>query len=151
MKKRKLTEIVAMVCITITLFTGMFGSTGENLVANAAQKSTVYQQYSKKIDKRVKQIKNHKTDIKTVGTVFYVSSSTGDDANDGLSPETAWKTCKRVNEDQDGVIYQSVEENGGASILFKRGDTWKRDGINLWYPNMVYSTYGTGAKPVFDF
>ncbi|MCI5933894.1 MAG: hypothetical protein MRZ65_00035, partial [Lachnospiraceae bacterium] len=77
MKKRKLTEIVVMVCITITLLTGMFGSTGETLVANAAQKSTVYQQYSKKIDKRVKQIKNHKTDIKTVGTVFYVSSSTG--------------------------------------------------------------------------
>ena len=151
MKKRKLTEIVAMVCITITLLTGTFGSTGETLVANAAQKSTVYQQYSKKIDKRVKQIKNHKTDIETVGTVFYVSSSTGDDANDGLSPETAWKTCKRVNEDQDGVIYQSVEENGGATILFKRGDTWNRDGIYLWYPNMVYSTYGTGAKPVFDF
>ena len=90
MKKRKLTEIVVMVCITITLLTGMFGSTGETLVANAAQKNAVYQQYSKKIDKRVKQIKNHKTDIKTVGTVFYVSSSTGDDANDGLSPETAW-------------------------------------------------------------
>ena len=58
MKKRKLTEIVVMVCITITLLTGMLGSTGETLVANAAQKSTVYQQYSKKIDKRVKQIKN---------------------------------------------------------------------------------------------
>lgn len=107
--------------------------------------------YYDMIENRKEQIQTSKTTIESVGTVFYVSSSTGDDRNDGLTPETAWKTCKRVNEDLTGVIYESVQNNGGATVLFKRGDVWKRDGISLWYPNMIYSTYGEGEKPVFDF
>lgn len=142
-----LTAVSVSVSCLISIF---YGETG-TVSVDAAQKSAVYQKYDKEIDKRVKAIKEHKTDIETVGTVYYVSSSTGNDDNDGLSPETAWKTCKRVNEDPNGVIYDGVKKNGGATVLFKRGDTWKRDGICLWYPNMVYSTYGTGAKPVFDF
>lgn len=142
-----LTAVSVSVSCLISIF---YGETG-TVSVDAAQKSAVYQKYDKEIDKRVKAIKEHKTDIETVGTVYYVSSSTGNDDNDGLSPETAWKTCKRVNEDPNGVIYDGVKKNGGATVLFKRGDTWKRDGIGLWYPNMVYSTYGTGAKPVFDF
>lgn len=147
----KTIKLLVAVGISISFLIGNgYGKNGA-VSADAAQKGAVYQQYSKKVDKQIKAIKEHKTDIETVGTVFYVSSSTGNDANDGLSPETAWKTCKRVNEDLNGVIYDSVKKNGGATVLFKRGDTWKRDGICLWYPNMIYSTYGTGAKPVFDF
>lgn len=108
-------------------------------------------EYYDMFEKRKEQIQNSETMVETVGTVFYVSSSTGDDSNDGLTPETAWKTCKHINEDPTGVIYESVQNNGGATILFKRGDVWHRDGISLWYPNMIYSTYGEGEKPVFDF
>lgn len=107
--------------------------------------------YYNLVEDRIAQIQNSETTIETVGTVFYVSSSTGDDNNDGLTPETAWKTCKHVNEDPTGIIYESVENYGGATILFKRGDVWNRDGISLWYPNIIYSTYGEGAKPIFDF
>lgn len=147
----KTIKLLVAVGISISFLIGNgYGKNGA-VSADAAQKGAVYQQYSKKVDKQIKAIKEHKTDIETVGTVYYVSSSTGNDDNDGLSPETAWKTCKRVNEDPNGVIYDGVKKNGGATVLFKRGDTWKRDGIGLWYPNMVYSTYGTGAKPVFDF
>lgn len=46
---------------------------------------------------------------------YYVSNS-GDDANDGLSPETAWKTIARVN--QDTYI-------PGDKILFERGGEWE--------------------------
>lgn len=46
---------------------------------------------------------------------YYVSNS-GDDANDGLSPETAWKTIARVN--QDTYI-------PGDKILFERGGKWE--------------------------
>lgn len=112
---------------------------------------TFLAEYYNMIDIRIEQIQNSETMVEPVGTVFYVSASTGDDSNDGLTPETAWKTCKRINEDPTGVIYESVQNNGGATILFKRGDVWHRDGISLWYPNMIYSTYGEGEKPVFDF
>lgn len=150
-KLEKAIKLLTAVSVSVSCLISIFyGETG-TVSVDAAQKSAVYQKYDKEIDKRVKAIKEHKTDIETVGTVYYVSSSTGNDDNDGLSPETAWKTCKRVNEDPNGVIYDGVKKNGGATVLFKRGDTWKRDGIGLWYPNMVYSTYGTGAKPVFDF
>lgn len=115
------------------------------------KEDTLLIEYYNMIDTRIVQIQNSETTIEPVGTVFYVSSSTGDDSNDGLTPETAWKTCKRINEDPTGVVYESVQNNGGATILFKRGDVWHRDGISLWYPNMIYSTYGEGEKPVFDF
>ena len=126
-------------------------SAGAAQPVSAASKNAVYQKYNKEINTRIRQIQNSKTNIQTTGTVFYVSSSTGNDANDGLSPEHAWKTCKRLNEDKNGIIYNTIQENGGATVLFKRGDTWNCDGISLWYPNVTYSTYGTGAKPVFDF
>ena len=137
--------------LVVTILVSVFAVNGDRESVYAAQKNAVYQKYSTKIDNRIKKIQNHQTDIQTVGTVFYISSSTGNDQNDGLSPETAWKTCAKMNEDADGVIHDSVEKYGGATVLFKRGDVWKRDGISLWYPNMIYSTYGTGEKPVFDF
>lgn len=45
---------------------------------------------------------------------YYVSNN-GNDSNDGLSPETAWKTIARVN--QDTYI-------PGDKILFERGGEW---------------------------
>lgn len=51
----------------------------------------------------------------TEAATYYVSNS-GSDANDGLSPETAWKTIARVN--QDTYI-------PGDKILFERGGEWE--------------------------
>ncbi len=48
-------------------------------------------------------------------TSYYVSSSTGDDTNDGLTPETAWKTVAKV----DASTFAA-----GDKILFKGGDQW---------------------------
>lgn len=127
----------------ITTDTTYPGTTGNSLIDPAV--------YYDRVDRRIAEIRASETTIEPVGTVFYISSSTGNDNNDGLSPETAWKTCARMNEDSDGAIKASVDKYGGATVLFKRGDVWHRDGIYLWYPNMIYSTYGEGEKPVFDF
>ncbi len=48
-------------------------------------------------------------------TPRYVSSSSGDDKNDGASPERAWKTLTKVSEQVFGP---------GAIIYLKRGDRW---------------------------
>lgn len=50
----------------------------------------------------------------TTAATYYVSNN-GSDANDGLSPATAWKTIARVN--QDTYI-------PGDKILFERGGEW---------------------------
>jgi hypothetical protein len=81
-------------------------------------------------------------------TVFYVSSSTGNDANAGTSPGAAWQTLTKVN---------GASLSPGTSVLFKRGDTW-RDGSNAGTGRLkvksgtagnpiVYDAYGTGPNP----
>ena len=48
-------------------------------------------------------------------TTYYVSASSGSDANSGTSAAAAWQTVGRVN-------LQSLQ--AGDSVLFKRGDVW---------------------------
>ncbi len=74
------------------------------------------------------------------GKVYYVSSSTGDDSNDGLSPEKAWKTVNKVSR------MQSTLKSGDA-VLFKRGDIWREDYLVTQTAGVTYSAYGEGAKP----
>jgi parallel beta-helix repeat protein len=52
---------------------------------------------------------------------YYVDVTNGNDPNDGLSPETAWKTINKVN---------SMNFYPGDSILFKRGEIW-REQLNV--------------------
>jgi len=50
------------------------------------------------------------------GQVYYISSSKGDDANDGLTMETAWRTFSPVN--------TTNRYSAGSVILLKAGDVW---------------------------
>ncbi len=75
--------------------------------------------------------------------IFYVSNSTGEDINNGLSEETAIKTLKRVSE---------LELRPGDRLLLRRGDMWENEKLllqhsgTLEYP-IIVSSYGTGDKP----
>lgn len=75
-------------------------------------------------------------------TTYYVSSSTGNDGNNGTTVSTAWQTIARVN----AQTFQP-----GDSILFKRGDVWNE---SLTPPSsgssgspITFDAYGTGAAP----
>ncbi len=70
---------------------------------------------------------------------YYVSASMGNDANDGLTPETAIKSIDKVNK-------LSLEE--GDKVLFKSGDLW-RAGTVKCAVGVTYSSYGKGEKPAF--
>ena len=48
-------------------------------------------------------------------TEFYVSSTTGDDSNDGLTMQSAWKTISKVNS-------MMIKFEPGDIIAFNRGD-----------------------------
>ncbi len=70
-----------------------------------------------------------------VGKKIYVSSSLGNDSNDGLSPERAVKTIAKAN---------TLAEKNGA-VLLCRGDLWREPFTAR--ANVLYTAYGEGAKP----
>ena len=75
------------------------------------------------------------------GRCFYISNN-GDDSNDGLSPETPWKTLQKLSDS-----YTTLGINYTDIILFERGSVW-RESIPV-AANMRYSAYGEGEKPRF--
>lgn len=70
--------------------------------------------------------------------VTYFVSPNGNDENDGLTPETAWRTLARINKQQ------SLR---GAVVRFERGGIW-RERLQT-ASGVTYSSYGEGAKPTF--
>ncbi|MDR6879601.1 Ig-like domain-containing protein [Bacillus sp. 3255] len=76
---------------------------------------------------------------------FYVSSSSGDDANDGLSAAAPWKTLNKVS---------STTFIPGDKILLHAGDSW--DG-QLWPKGsgaegnpIIIDQYGIGSRPLIN-
>jgi uncharacterized protein YjdB len=75
-------------------------------------------------------------------TIYYVSSSEGDDSNDGLTPETAFAT----------INHGLTVIEGSDWLLMKRGDTFNEE-LSYWqngasadYPT-VFGAYGDLADP----
>ncbi len=75
---------------------------------------------------------------KITGKKIYVSSSIGNDANDGLTEATPVKTIAKANE----------IAAAGDGILLKRGDEF-RESVYV-KSNTTYSAYGEGAKPFIN-
>jgi len=78
-----------------------------------------------------------------IADVYHVSPA-GNDANDGRTPATAWKTAAKVN---------ATTFAPGDQILFARGGEWreslKASSSGMLNKAIVYGAYGTGAKPKF--
>jgi len=73
---------------------------------------------------------------------YYVSNSTGNDANDGLSEQSAWKTMEKLS----SHIFEA-----GDNIYLKAGDVWnetlyaKGEGNSQNW--ITLTLYGEGARP----
>jgi hypothetical protein len=80
----------------------------------------------------------------TSGPGYYVDSSAGDDAKDGKSPATAWKSLTKVN---------AITLKAGDNLCFRAGGSWtgqlKPLGSGSAASPIVIDQYGTGAKPRF--
>ena len=77
-------------------------------------------------------------------TTYYLDSESGNDANDGVTPATAWQTLAKAND---------LKPRPGDKILFKRGGVWRgtltaKSGEEE--RPVLYSSYGTGPKPVLE-
>ena len=77
-------------------------------------------------------------------TTYFVDSEAGDDARDGLTEATAWRTLERAN---------AAEMKPGDRMLFRRGGLW-RGKLDLKSgtaeARTYYGAYGKGPKPVFQ-
>ncbi len=69
--------------------------------------------------------------------IIYVSEKNGDDANDGLTPETALKTIAGISQ---------IKFLRNAAVLFERGGVYR--GQIVCAPNTYYGAYGVGNKPI---
>lgn len=93
-----------------------------------------------KAEARKQTILNCPTTVEVNGTKYYVSNS-GNDKNNGLSPETAWATLGKVNKHaEDGSFFKQ-----GDGVFFERGGIWR--GELKCAGGVTYSAYGEGAKP----
>lgn len=69
--------------------------------------------------------------------IYYVDAINGDDNNNGLSSDAAWKSIDKVNNVRYGLR---------SRVLFNRGQTWR--GQLVPKNGTTYGAYGTGNKPV---
>lgn len=89
----------------------------------------------REVELKKQEILNNQDTLPCQGTAYYVSPK-GDDANDGLAPETAWATLEQVN---------TANLSHGDGVYFERGGTWRGQ---LWaQEGVIYSAYGEGEKP----
>ncbi|RZS99543.1 T9SS type A sorting domain-containing protein [Aquimarina brevivitae] len=75
-----------------------------------------------------------------IGTTYYVANN-GDNANDGLSVDSAWLTAD--------FALQQLTDN--TRLLFHRGDTFDTQGqdiLNLQGDAKILGSYGSGALPI---
>ena len=81
-----------------------------------------------------------------ITTARYVDATSGDDAADGTTPATAWKTLAKVNAQTFGP---------GSSILFKNGEAWTGplipSGSGAEGAPVTIGRYGEGdARPLIE-
>jgi len=82
-------------------------------------------------------------------TTYFVDATNGDDSNSGTTGSSAWQTISKVNDQTFSA---------GDIILFKRGETWTGEQLEIQgssgtYPNLI--TFGAypqtgGAKPIIS-
>ena len=73
-----------------------------------------------------------------VSGMRYFVSTEGDDGNDGLSPQSPWRSLRRVSD---------AELSPGDGVFFRRGDVF-RGYVNA-RAGVTYAAYGQGEKPKF--
>lgn len=80
--------------------------------------------------------------LNSLATVYYISSSTGNDNNNGLSPSTPWNSLTKVSD------FNFISDD---VILFKTDDTWfgtlTIHSTGTPSHPIIYSSYGSGNPP----
>ncbi|MGN0509027.1 MAG: hypothetical protein ACI4GX_07305 [Ruminococcus sp.] len=96
--------------------------------------------YSAYTKPRIEEIKSTPNNVYSGKTnAVYVSSTTGDDGNDG----TINSPVKTLSKAYDKV------QSGGV-VCLKRGDEWRGETVKTSKSNVTFTAYDTGAKPIIN-
>lgn len=83
--------------------------------------------------------------IQATGTTYYVDAEKGNDENDGISRDTAWKSLVKAN---------ARTFNPGDAILLKRGGGWREGlapkGNGTPGAPIAIGAYGEGPRPLIN-
>ncbi|UCE40738.1 MAG: PKD domain-containing protein [Candidatus Aminicenantes bacterium] len=79
---------------------------------------------------------------------YYVDASNGNDANNGLSPSSAWRSIGKVNNSWSFI-------RPGDRILLKRGERFTDSALNIRKGGtlsnpIIIGAFGSGTKPIID-
>ncbi len=88
---------------------------------------------------QAKQITEGFYEQEITGTVYYISSFRGDDANSGTRPNEAWQHCEML---------KSAKLVAGDTVLFECGSLFRENMMEI-VNGVTYSSYGKGEKPKF--
>ena len=87
------------------------------------------------------------TFLKSNGTNYFLSSSSGNDLQDGKSANTAWQTTSKLNSTMnslqpgDSVFFKCNDTFNGQIYITKSGTATK---------NIYFGSYGSGKKPMIS-
>ncbi len=101
------------------------------------QKSLYLKELDALAEKRKAEILSSKDNLTVSGCAYYVSAD-GNDENDGLSPERAWKTIDKVSNMKESLV-------PGDGVFFRRGDVFR--GMISAAEGVAYAAFGCGDKP----
>lgn len=83
--------------------------------------------------------------VQQTSKTYYIDATNGNDANNGNSENTSWKTLSKVNE---------TTFNPDDKILFKSGEVWNGQlllkGSGSEGKPIIVNSYGSGNKPIFN-
>lgn len=99
---------------------------------------TLISSYLSKVEALKSEIEESRTEATFTGKAYYISEN-GSDSNDGLTPQTAWKSTR--------MIANADFLNPGDAVLFERGGEYRMTEAIYASSGVIYSAYGTGAKP----
>ena len=146
MRHRRTASFLLSILMTLSLLVGC--STSQDAPDNANNDIIAA------ADTRRDAFYQNTTDIELAGMVYYISNS-GNDNNDGLSPETAWATLDRAFETHWPLTRDLLKP--GDTVLLERGGIWyispdEIEGLTSDAYNIVegvtLGAYGEGARPV---
>ncbi len=76
--------------------------------------------------------------VQAAATTYYVSSSVGNDSNNGISQATPFKTIAKVN---------ALNLQAGSQVLFKCGDTWRGEMLTITKSGIAGQPITFGSYP----
>ena len=118
---------MSIVCLVAVAVVGAYG-------AESAEE--VFAALRAKADARIAEIRAAPNRAVPEAAPKRFLSEKGDDAADGTTPQTAWKTIARLNREKLA---------SGTYVLFERGGLYR--GCVAVQPGVTYTAYGRGLKP----